>query len=132
MAKKEFDVISFGSAIVDVFVDTDLNESGDKLCMPVDAKIAVKNIKFLTGGGGTNTSAAIANLGLKAGFLGKNGKGHNAGIILRDLEKYGEHFLGIAGDHKTHTGYSIIIDSKQRNRTILTYRGVNNNLSFKE
>jgi ribokinase len=126
-----FDVISFGSAATDVFVETHLTEKGKFFSYPVGGKILIKNLKFDIGGGGTNTSVAFARFGLKTGYIGKLGGDNNGKNILQMLEKENVEFLGKI-DEKLIGGYSIILDSKDRDRTILTYKGVNNNLKFSE
>lgn len=126
-----FDIISFGSAVVDVFVDTDISEKGKFMCYPVGEKILLKNLRFDIGGGGTNTSVAFSRFGLNAGFLGKIGDDSEGQTILEMLKKEKVKFLGKIEKNKI-TGYSIILDSKQDNRTILTYKGINDTLSWKE
>ena len=85
MAK--YDVITMGSALVDFFLDLDPIERGHLICFPIGEKIQIKAIDVSAGGGGSNTSACFAALGLKTGFLGKIGSGHNSHIILRELKK---------------------------------------------
>ncbi len=126
-----FDVITFGSAVVDVFVNTDLAEKKGFISYPVGSKILIKDLKFDTGGGGTNTAVAFSRLGLKTGFIGKLGKDNNGKRILKELKKEKIRFLGKIDD-QGFTGYSIVLDSKDKNRTILTYKGVNNKLKFNE
>ena len=72
-----YDVISVGSALIDIFVET-----GDQLFqkvkrvnnqevvhVPFGSKIRIANVKILTGGGGSNTAVAFAKAGLFAGYL---------------------------------------------------------------
>ena len=51
----KFDIVTFGSAVVDVFVDTDIAEKNKFISYPVGSKILIKDLKFDVGGGGTNT-----------------------------------------------------------------------------
>lgn len=127
----EFDVITFGSAVVDVFVHTDIAESDNFLHYPIGAKILIKKLKFDIGGGGTNTPVAFARLGLKTGAICKLGDDENSHRILNLLKKEKIYFLGKI-DKKEMTGYSIILDSKGGERTILTYKGANNNVSIND
>ena len=48
----KFDVVCFGSAVIDSFVDTDIKEKEKKMCYPVGGKISVQDLEFLPGGGG--------------------------------------------------------------------------------
>jgi ribokinase len=125
-----FDVVTFGSAVVDVFLDACSSQTGKDLKFRVGLKQSVDEIRFTTGGGGTNTAASFSNLGLKTGFAGKIGDGMNAGIILRELKKDGVHFVGSQG--KEHTGYSVVLGCKDGGRVILTHKGVNNHLKFSD
>ena len=127
---KKYDIITVGSGLVDAFVYTDLKEKGKEIRLPVGTKILVNDIHFAIGGGGTNTATAFAHLGMKTGFLGKVGHGYNAQIILRELKKHRVDFIGV--ESNDHTGYSLILETDKKNRTILTYKGASNNLKFSE
>ncbi|MGC9309886.1 MAG: carbohydrate kinase family protein [Candidatus Nanoarchaeia archaeon] len=122
----KLDIVSFGSAVLDVFVNTDVAERERKISYPVGSKILVKGLKEDIGGGGTNTAVAFSRLGFKTGYIGKLGNDNQGKNILKLLKQEGVKFLGklVEGD----TGRSIILDSKEHNRTILTYKGVNNHL----
>ena len=126
----EYDIITMGSGLVDAFISTGVMEKNKKISFPVGTKIAIDNIVFSSGGGGTNTAASFSELGLKTGFLGKIGSGYNGAIILRELKKYNIDFLGVRT--KTHTGYSIILETNNKHRTILTFKGASNELKFSE
>jgi ribokinase len=126
-----FDVITFGGAVVDVFVGTDLAERGKFIAYPVGSKILIKELRFDIGGGATNTSVAFSRLGLKTGCVCKIGDDESGKNILKLLKKEKIKFLGKI-ERGGKSGYSLVLDSKENNRTILTYRGVNNELSVKE
>jgi len=83
----KFDVITFGSAVMDIFVDTDFPEKGKFMSYPVGSKILIENVKFDIGGGGTNTAVAFSRLGLKTGYIGKIGLDTNTKSILDSLKK---------------------------------------------
>jgi len=125
-----FDVITVGSSVVDVFVDTGIHEKRRFMAYPVGIKIKVQDIKFSTGGGGTNTAVAFSKLGLKTAYLGKMGKDMNGDVISAMLSKEKIKFIGNKAKEKT--GFSVVLDSKEHNRTILTYKGVNDSLKFSE
>lgn len=135
-----YDVICFGSSTVDVFVGTnrsdlitykDHNKEESLLAYPTGSKILVKELEFTTGGGGTNAAYAFSRLGLKTAYLGKMGDDNNAQLVLDDLKKEKIDSLAILGKGEK-TGYSVILDSIKRDRTILAFKGANNNLRFKE
>lgn len=127
----KFDVVTFGSAVVDVFVDTDVAERKGFISYPVGSKILLKNLKFDVGGGGTNTSVAFSRFELRTGYIGKIGDDTDGETILEVLKKEKVQFLGRI-EKGAISGYSIVLDSKENNRTILTYKGVNDNLKFSE
>jgi ribokinase len=126
-----FDVITFGSAVADVLVDTAVYEKGKFMYYPIGEKILIKDLKFYVGGGGTNTAVAFSRLGLKTGFIGKVGDDESEKKILELLKNEKIKFLGKI-EKGALSGYSIVLESQKKDRTILTYKGVNDKLRFKE
>mgnify|MGYP006302956717 CR=1 FL=1 len=132
MAK--FDVVVCGSATVDVFANTEselieirsADSSESLIAYPSGSKILIKELIFEIGGGGTNTAVAFSRMGCKTGYVGCLGDDENAARVLNLLKKEKISFLG----HSTgeQTGYSIILDSIEHDRTILTYKGANDHL----
>ncbi len=134
-----YDVITVGSSTVDVFAKTKFSElikiigpkgETDLLAYPTGSKILVKELEFATGGGATNTAVALARLGNKVAWLGKLGNDDNANIIIEKLKK--EKVDILAKKSKGVTGYSVILDSIEHDRTILAYKGVNNDFDVKD
>ncbi|MGV8162757.1 MAG: carbohydrate kinase family protein [Candidatus Nanoarchaeia archaeon] len=105
------------------------NRKETLLAYPLGAKILVKDIHFETGGGGTNTAVSFSRLGLKTAYLGKIGRDNNGVQVYHLLHKENIHFLGSFGNH---TGYSVILDSEASDRTILTFKGCNDDFKFTE
>lgn len=126
----KFDIVCFGSAVVDAFVNTEIPEKKKHFSYLVGSKILIKESRFDIGGGGTNTAVAFSRLGLKTGFIGKIGIDNNGKDIQALLKKEKVDFLGKIAEEKS--GYSIILDSKDKDRTILTYKGPNNTISINE
>lgn len=132
-----YDIITIGSATVDVFANTTselvkfITPEGenDFIAYPSGSKILINDIDFLIGGGGTNTAVSFSRLGFKTGFLGKLGEDENAYKVLHLLET--EH-IDFLGTREGQTGYSIILDSIENDRTILTFKGGNNKLRIDE
>lgn len=134
-----YDVITVGSATVDVFAYTDKSEvvkvkgiSGEEdfLAYPSGSKILINNLLFSFGGGGTNTAVTFKKMGYKVGYAGKIGSDENGAQILGYLKREGIDFLGSRGEGAS--GYSLVLDSIEHERTILVHKGMNNNLSFAE
>lgn len=128
-----FDVITLGSATVDVFAETSselvkfVTAQGEKdfIAYPSGSKILVSSLNFLVGGGGTNTAVTFARQGFKTAFLGKIGNDEHSYQVLHLLEREKISFIGAKGGQ---TGYSIVLDSIEDDRTILAFKGSNNHL----
>ena len=134
-----YDVITVGSATVDVFAKTHFSElikiidpkgETDLLAFPSGTKILIDDLEFTTGGGGTNTAVALSRLGHKVAFLGKLGQGTNSDFIHNGLEEEKIELLCAHGKGKS--GYSVILDTLEHDRTILTYKGINDELGIKD
>jgi ribokinase len=123
-----FDVVTFGSGVVDVFASTDLLEKKGKLDLEVGSKYLINDLRLDVGGGATNVAVAFARFGFKTGCVCGVGMDSNGREVLGSLKKEGVKFLGKVGKGKT--GYSMIVDSKKNNRTILTYKGESNEVGI--
>ena len=130
-----YDVITVGSATLDVFAHAKFSETiritepkGETslLAFPLGAKIIIEDLDFTVGGGGTNTAVAFSRMGFKTGFVGRLGKGTNSEFIHHGLENEKVDLLCAHGEGLA--GYSVILDSMEHERTILTYKGVNDHL----
>src|SRR3989344_1059516 len=119
-----YDVITVGSATLDVFAKTKFSElikimdskgETDLLAYPTGSKILIEELEFTTGGGGTNAAVALSRLGHKTAWLGKLGKDENSDYILKKLKEEKVDSLAVRG--KAYGGYSIILDSIEHDRT---------------
>lgn len=131
-----YDVITVGSATIDCFVNTGKKlfrilhkDHGDIVFVPFGSKITVEDLYFQTGGGGTNTAVSIARLGLNTAYIGKLG-GDQSKMVYEALrrEKVDTSLIVKGRD----VGFSVILDAKGHDRTILTHKGSNNMLDFSE
>jgi len=128
-----YDIITVGSATVDVFVETGsklFKGKRDFVKVAFGSKILVDKFISDTGGGGTNTAVSLSRLGFKVAYLGKMGKGLNSQRILKQLKK--EKVDCLACRENARTGYSIILDADGHDRTILVFKGSNNDLKIRE
>ncbi len=125
-----YDVICLGSATTDIFIDTGLREKSGKIVYPLGTKIPIKELNFGIGGVGVNVAVGLSRLGLKTAYLGKIGDDDSGRRILKCLKKEKISFIG----KKTRgiTGYGFILDTYERNRTILTYHGLTDNFRLNE
>jgi ribokinase len=126
-----FDVVSFGSAVVDVFVGTDVSEEKGFMNYPVGGKILINDLKFDIGGAGTNTAVAFSRLGFKTGCISELGNDENGKKIIELLHKEKVKYLGKVVEGEL-SGYSVILDSKGGERTILTYKGANDEITLSD
>ena len=124
-----FDVITFGSATQDIFLELPLSEDILKefnakkyFCLPLGGKFLVDEMQFFSGGGGTNVACSLANLGLKTAYYGKIGDDASGKIILVDLAKFGVSSRLCQKDRSLPTAVSFVI-SCGNDRTILVYKG---------
>ncbi len=128
-----FEVVTMGSATQDVFAKSDADtvtikhhgESEKMLAYPLGTKILITDLEFQVGGGGTNAAASFAKQGLTTGYLGKVGTDGPGQEVQRFLKRNKISFLGVV---EGQTGYSVILDSQEDDRTILTFKGCNNDL----
>jgi len=131
-----YDVITMGSGTIDVFMDTGNRlfhkaKSGS-VKVPFGSKILVDAMRTSTGGGGTNTAVSLSRLGLKVAWIGKVGVGTNSERLLKQLKKEKVDVSLVKRDKKYRTGYSVILDAKGYERTILAYKGSNDDLGWNE
>ncbi len=136
-----FDVITIGSATMDVFVECDdanivsastKYAKTDFMCYPYGAKIEVTDFASNVGGGGVNTALNFANLGFKTSAICKIGDDIYSKGIINALEKSSLDLSNIIQDKTVSTGFSIILLSFQRDRTVLAQRGANSTLKKSE
>lgn len=128
-----YDIVAIGSATVDQFAETDSEliqietpTMKEKLiAFPLGSKILINELELSVGGGGTNCAVCLARLGLKTAFLGKVGADGNGDFILKKLASENVEFIGARGGI---SGISIILNSFAQDRTILAFKGANNQL----
>ncbi len=133
-----FDVVTFGSATIDLFVETErergltlhTSQGEEKLiAYPTGEKILIKEPHIDIGGGGTNTATAFRRFGLRTAYCGCLGEDEHGNNVVDWLGHEGIDFVGT----RTHvsTNMSIVLDSTRlADRTILVYKGSSDELSF--
>ncbi len=126
--KTNFDVISLGTATLDVFLRSpemqiEKEADGKDICVRYGAKLEVNEIHFETGGGGTNTAITFARQGLKTAAVAQIGEDFAGQKVITDLKREGvvTSFLDVRKE--IFTDYSTILWAADGGRTILIYRG---------
>jgi len=136
-----FDVITIGSATLDVFVESDsanivsvnsLKKKTDYMSFPYGAKVEIDGFSRNLGGGGFNTAANFANLGLKTSTIIKLGTDEIAPVIKQKMDNFNIDTSNIIEAKDELTGFSIILVSFQGDRTVLAHRGANATIKEKE
>ena len=125
--KAHYDFIVLGSNTVDIKVDIP-----EKLSqIEIGEKIKVnENFKLSNGGGGINVSIALTKLNANVGYLGK------ISTEFRDLldKTLSKNKIGLIESKETKRGVakSILLQTKDKDRVIFTYRGQNDYLELED
>lgn len=136
-----FDVITIGSATMDVFVECDdanivsvstKDKKSDFLSYPYGYKMEVSDFASNVGGGGVNTALNFSNLGFETSAICKIGDDIYSRGVLVALGKSSLNLDNIIQDNTVSTGFSIILLSFQGDRTVLAQRGANATLKKSE
>lgn len=136
-----FDIITIGSATMDVFVECDDANivsaatkcaKSEYMCYPYGAKVEITEFTSNTGGGGVNTALNFANLGFSTSAICKIGDDIYSRGVLEALQKSTLDLSNIIQDKSVSTGFSIILLSFQGDRTVLAQRGANATLKKSE
>ena len=136
---KSFDVVGIGNAIVDVLVHSDdaflenhgltkgtmalLDQSqADRLYASVGPGLET------SGGSAANTLAGLAQLGARAGFIGRVRDDQLGAIFAHDIRSVGAHFETAAATSGPSTARCLILVTPDAQRTMCTYLGASVNL----
>ncbi|MFH1682547.1 MAG: carbohydrate kinase family protein, partial [Candidatus Woesearchaeota archaeon] len=120
-----YDVLCVGSATVDNFLTVDQSLKGIKL----GDKVLVKSREIHSGGGASNSAAALSKLELKAKILTKLGHDHDADFILKELQQYKVKNICKHRSQKSTDNATIISSTKERDRIIYVYKGASQELN---
>lgn len=135
------DIITIGSATMDVFVECEdanivsvstKNSKSEFMSYPYGAKVEVTDFASNVGGGGVNTALNFANLGFSTSAICKIGDDIYSKGILEVLGKSSLNIENVIQDKSVSTGFSIILVSFQGDRTVLAQRGANATLKKSE
>ena len=129
-----FDVITIGSATMDVFVECEdanivsvrkKDSSTEFMSYPYGSKLEISDFDSQVGGGGVNTAVNFANLGFNTSAIFKIGDDIYSRGILKSFESKTVDLSNIIQDPNISTGFSIILTSFEGDRTVLAHRGAN-------
>ncbi|MDP2951216.1 MAG: carbohydrate kinase family protein [bacterium] len=115
-----FDIITFGSATIDIFaLLKPLKEKG-KICFNEGSKEVLRGLEMQTGGGGTNTAVSFANFGLKTAFCGEIGNDFFSDFLKKDLQKRKIDLSLVRVNPKTKSAVSLVLSPSNGERVILS------------
>ncbi len=132
-----YDVITFGSASRDIFLEPGEYKvkkdksfiTGKGVCFNLGSKVSVEGVNFSSGGGGTNSAATFSSRGFKACFCGSLGDDISGKEVIKELNNFGiETKVSLK---KEPTNFSVVLNLPEE-RTILVYRGASERLSKKD
>ena len=136
-----YDVITIGSATIDIFVESDSarvvsvaskEKSTQFMSYQYGSKLEIDDFSFSVGGGGVNTAANFSNLGLKTSAIIKVGSDFYAQAIQNAVEKRNIDTSNIIKDKNDSSGFSVILLSFEGDRTVLAHRGTNATIKSSE
>ncbi len=123
-----FDVITFGSAIVDFFLQSKQfkllkdKDHGMLICQSYKDKIEVDKREICLGGGGTNVAVSLAREGFKTAVIARFGRDSLGQFVIKKLNKE-KVSLDFAVQIDETTDSSVVLIGPDGGRTILVYRG---------
>lgn len=131
---KTFDVVGIGNAIVDVLVqaDDDLLDNFEltKGTMALMDEHQAESLYArvgpgleTSGGSAANTLAGVAQLGGRAGFIGRVRNDQLGGIFAHDIRSVGARFETPAATEGPSTARCLILVTPDAQRTMCTYLG---------
>lgn len=128
-----YDIITIGSALVDVFIHSDHflsenDQSGEMSFRLSGDKVDVKSFRVFSGGGGSNTAVGFSRLGFTTALVSETGRDDFSSIVINDLRKEKVSTSLIIGEKKEQTGGSVILVGKNGGRTALVHRGASSQL----
>lgn len=138
---KNFDIITIGGAMRDIFFSTKegkvlLNQK-DPLCrhmiaFELGAKVYVDIVNFESGGGANNTATGFSLLGLKTALIARVGDDREGDSLIKGAQKHGIDTNFIERDKKVSTGFTFILSVQgiKRAQTIFAYRGTSDILKM--
>ena len=122
---KQFDVISVGSATIDIFIESkDLIITSEIVGLKPSSKNEISQSLICSGGGATNSAVAFSRLGLNSAPVSLIGQSYLNQYIFDDLKKDKVFDEFIYTDKKDTTDFSVIIVPTGGGRSILTNRGL--------
>jgi len=135
-----YDIISFGSATLDVFMqshklqvlESDKFATKKGICVPLGSKLHIKEVGFFMGGCGTNSAVTFGRQGLKTAYFGAIGKDVGGEQVKKVLSKNKVSLELLSETNKHPTAFSVILSVPDVGRSILEKYGACHQLTEKD
>jgi ribokinase len=126
-----YDVISIGSAVLDIFMKSDkfkVVQSGDipggiAMCEVYGGKMEVEEVTIVSGGGATNTAVSFARKDLKSAVVAEMGNDPQSLLIHKDLEEGQVDTRFLVQEANETTAVSVVLIADDGGRSIMVHRG---------
>lgn len=135
------DIVTIGSATMDVFVECDdanivsvrkKDKKSEYMSYSYGSKIEITDFASQVGGGGVNTATNFANLGFSTSAIFKVGDDIYSQGLFEFFKDKNVNLDSVIQDKKDSTGFSIILTSFEGDRTVLAHRGANAHIKKSE
>jgi len=127
-------IVVIGSAVVDSIIHTARLRKFKKkrktyLGFPYGTKTEIEKLEFDVGGSGHNVAVGLSKLGNKVGFIGVIGNDPNGLLISANFKMECVNTKFLKKTDKNMSGFSQLFITPDGEKSVLTYRGANDDLS---
>lgn len=135
-----FDIITIGSATRDAIfkskefktIESKKFKTGKAIALSLGSKIKIDDVHFTTGGAATNAAVTFARQKFKTSAIFRIGNDLSGKTVIEETRKENVDTSFTQTDKNLATAYSVILEETAGERTILSYRGANENLNTEE
>lgn len=135
-----YDVVCFGSAVLDVAVRSSQFKvlknqqmsGGVAMCEVYGGKMDVDEISLCSGGGATNVGVGLTRLGHRVGSVFKVTRDKTGQLIMDQVKQEGLDTSLAIQELQGKSAMSVILIAPDGGRSILTYRGASKQLASSE
>jgi ribokinase len=134
-----FDVITFGSAAWDIFLDLPPKFvkkdakliAGRGFAFNMGSKIDIPQMRFAFGGGGVNTASTFSRQGFSTAYCGMVGDDIPGREVIEHLKRLNIDTSLVCQTKERATNNSVVLNAAGKDRVILVYRGASELLEDK-
>jgi ribokinase len=127
----QYDVVTIGSAVLDIFMRSDAFKvvsstdipGGIAMCEVYGGKMEVEEVAIVSGGGATNCAVSFARKELKTAVIAEMGNDPQSLLVHRDLEEAHVDTRFLVQEQDETTAVSVILIADDGGRSIMVHRG---------